>query len=55
MTPGAFNLDYQIAKPTNLAALPAFGFKLSCFPVKIGRASAGWIRAVGRVRSVMLG
>lgn len=37
---------YQIEKLTNLAALPAKGFTLSCFPVKIERASAGWIRAV---------
>lgn len=37
---------YQIEKLTNLAALPAYGFTLSCFPVKIERASAGWIRAV---------
>jgi kynurenine formamidase len=37
---------YQIEKLTNLEALPAFGFTLSCFPVKIERASAGWIRAV---------
>ncbi len=37
---------YQIEKLTNLEALPATGFTLSCFPVKIARASAGWIRAV---------
>jgi kynurenine formamidase len=37
---------YQIEKLTNMEALPAFGFTLSCFPVKIERASAGWIRAV---------
>jgi len=37
---------YQIEKLTNLAALPADGFTLSCFPVKIAGASAGWIRAV---------
>ena len=30
----------------NLAALPAHGFTLSCFPVKIDGASAGWIRTV---------
>ncbi|MGB5077959.1 MAG: cyclase family protein [Sphingorhabdus sp.] len=40
---------YQIEKLTNLAALPAFGFILSCFPVKIERASAGWIRAVAMI------
>ena len=37
---------YQIEKLTNLEALPASGFTLSCFPVKIAGASAGWIRAV---------
>ena len=37
---------YQIEKLTNLASLPSHGFTLSCFPVKIERASAGWIRAV---------
>src|SRR3546814_11996459 len=37
---------YQIEKLTNLAALPATGWTLSCFPVTIERASAGWIRAV---------
>jgi kynurenine formamidase len=37
---------YQMEKLTNLAALPPTGFTLSCFPVKIARASAGWIRAV---------
>ncbi|MCU1842818.1 hypothetical protein OZZ98_09825 [Enterococcus sp. E5-79] len=30
----------------NLDKLPATGFKLSCYPVKIKKASAGWIRAV---------
>ena len=40
---------YQIEKLTNLASLPPFGFTLSCFPVKIERASAGWIRAVALI------
>jgi kynurenine formamidase len=40
---------WQIEKLTNLAALPPFGFTLSCFPVKIEGASAGWIRAVAMV------
>ncbi len=40
---------YQIEKLTNLAALPSHGFTVSCFPVKIERASAGWIRAVAMV------
>jgi hypothetical protein len=26
--------------------LPSSGFMVSCFPVKIERASAGWTRAV---------
>ena len=30
----------------NLTALPPFGFKVACFPVKIEGASAGWTRAV---------
>ena len=40
---------YQIEKLTNLEAIPASGFMFSCFPVKIERASAGWIRAVAMV------
>ncbi|MEU0336028.1 cyclase family protein [Streptomyces sp. NPDC006193] len=37
----------QIERLANLRALPrAFGFKVSCFPVKIARAGAGWARAV---------
>ena len=30
----------------NLHALPDHGFTVACFPVKIHRASAGWVRAV---------
>ena len=37
---------YQIEKLNNLSKLPSFGFTVSCFPVKIEKASAGWIRAV---------
>jgi kynurenine formamidase len=37
---------YQMEKLHNLESLPPFGFTLCCFPVKIARASAGWIRAV---------
>ncbi|WP_298465881.1 cyclase family protein [uncultured Erythrobacter sp.] len=40
---------YQIEKLTNLESLPSQGFMFSCFPVKIERASAGWIRAVAMV------
>jgi kynurenine formamidase len=36
----------HLEKLHNLEALPAFGFTVSCFPVKIRRASAGWTRAV---------
>ena len=38
--------DDQIEKLANLGTLPARGFYVSCFPVKIARASAGWCRAV---------
>jgi kynurenine formamidase len=36
----------HIEKLHNLEALPANGFTIACFPVKIERASAGWTRAV---------
>lgn len=36
----------QIEKLHNLEALPATGFTVCCFPVKIRAASAGWTRAV---------
>lgn len=36
----------HMEKLTNLDQLPATGFKVSCFPVKIKGASAGWVRAV---------
>jgi kynurenine formamidase len=36
----------QIEKLHNLEELPAAGFTVSCFPVKIRGASAGWTRAV---------
>jgi kynurenine formamidase len=36
----------HIEKLANLEALPATGFMVACFPVKIARASAGWTRAV---------
>jgi kynurenine formamidase len=36
----------QIEKLHNLEALPASGFLISAFPVKVHRASAGWTRAV---------
>lgn len=37
---------YQMEKLQNLDTLPDKGFKVCCFPVKIERASAGWVRAV---------
>ena len=46
---------YQIEKLTNLAALPPSGFTVSCFPVKIERASAGWIRAVALIEDQAAG
>jgi kynurenine formamidase len=36
----------HLEKLHNLEALPAFGFLVACFPVKIRAASAGWTRAV---------
>jgi kynurenine formamidase len=33
-------------KLSNLESLPPFGFEVSCFPVKIKNASAGWSRVV---------
>jgi len=36
----------HIEKLHNLESLPADDFLVSCFPVKIARASAGWTRAV---------
>jgi kynurenine formamidase len=36
----------HLEKLHNLESLPAHGFQISCFPVKIRDASAGWTRAV---------
>jgi kynurenine formamidase len=36
----------HLEKLHNLEALPAGGFTIACFPVKIRAASAGWTRAV---------
>jgi kynurenine formamidase len=36
----------HLEKLHNLEALPAKGFAVSCFPVKVRGASAGWTRAV---------
>ena len=46
---GAHQVDLpycQIERLTNLGALPATGFTVACFPLKIKRASAGLTRAV---------
>jgi len=37
---------WQMEKLHNLEVLPATGFDVNCFPVKIRGASAGWTRAV---------
>ncbi len=39
----------HMEKMTNLDTLPATGFTVFCFPVKIKGASAGWVRAVAMV------
>lgn len=36
----------HMEKLTNLRELPSHGFQVACFPIKISRASAGWVRAV---------
>ena len=36
----------QIEKLTGLERLPAAGFSVLCFPIKVARASAGWVRVV---------
>ncbi len=41
------DMEYcHLEKLQNLDQLPATGFSISCFPVKIKNASAGWTRAV---------
>jgi len=36
----------HLEKLSNLESLPATGFQVACFPVKVHRGSAGWTRAV---------
>ncbi len=36
----------HLEKLHNLEGLPASGFQIACFPVKVHRGSAGWARAV---------
>ena len=40
---------FQIEKLANLDQLPTRGFKVACFPVKIARASAAWVRPVAMI------
>jgi kynurenine formamidase len=41
------NIGYcHLEKLHNLEVLPATGFTIACFPMKIRAASAGWTRAV---------
>jgi kynurenine formamidase len=42
---------YQMEKLQHLESLPPHGFTVICFPVKIERAGAAWIRAVAVVNS----
>ncbi len=37
---------FQMEKLANLAQLPPSGFKVFCFPIKILKASAAWVRPV---------
>jgi kynurenine formamidase len=37
---------FQMEKLANLDRLPPYGFKVCCFPIKIQRASAAWVRPV---------
>jgi len=37
---------YQMEKLANFDKLPSHGFKVSCFPIKILKASAAWVRPV---------
>lgn len=36
----------HVEKMANLDQLPHFGFKVSVFPIKVEKASGGWVRAV---------
>jgi len=40
---------FQMEKLTNLNKVPSVGATIYCFPVKIARASAGWVRAVATI------
>ncbi|MFW9899305.1 MAG: cyclase family protein [Candidatus Thorarchaeota archaeon] len=40
---------FQMEKMINLDKVPPVGATIYCFPIKIARASAGWVRAVATV------
>ncbi|MGQ4874935.1 MAG: cyclase family protein [Promethearchaeia archaeon] len=40
---------FQMEKLTNLDKVPPVGATIYCFPIKIARASAGWVRAVASI------
>ena len=40
---------FQMEKLTNLDKVPSVGATIYCFPIKIARASAGWVRAVATI------
>jgi len=40
---------FQMEKLANLDQLPPYGFKVYCFPIKILKASASWVRPVAIV------
>jgi len=40
---------FQMEKLTNLEKVPPIGATIYCFPIKIARASAGWVRAVATI------
>jgi kynurenine formamidase len=44
---------WQMEKLNNLESLPPHGFIVSCFPVKVERAGAGWTRAVAIIEDVL--
>lgn len=46
---GAETAYCHMEKLANLDQLPAHGFEVMCFPVKVERGSAGWCRAVARL------
>lgn len=39
----------HMEKLTNLDKLPTTGFKVSCLPIKVKNASAGWVRAIAMI------